>query len=287
MLTRRRFTTLTAAAAAGTLLTHAQEAHAAATRSGLEFGVQLYTVRNEIADLAATLRLIQSIGYTSVETFPAIYNRSAKELKALISGIGLKAPSGHFDYSTLEEKVEYAADLGLGYMICAILPQEMWGSLGGFHKAAGYLNKIAARAQAAGLKFGFHPHSYEFRPLKGGRGFDVLMQEFDPAIRLELDVYWAVEAGQDPLALMQEQRNRLALIHIKDRKPAAGFTYNPLDEKSHHFTEAGAGTIDWKAVLTVARSLGVKQYFVDQDGTDLPVAESLRRNWKHLSELNV
>jgi sugar phosphate isomerase/epimerase len=249
--------------------------------------VQLYTVRNEIADLAATLRLIQSIGYTSVETFPAIYNRPAKELRALISGIGLKAPSGHFDYSTLEEKVEYAAELGLEYMICAILPQEMWGSLGGFHKAAGYLNKIAARAKVAGLKFGFHPHSYEFRPLKGGRGFDVLMQEFDPAIRLELDVYWAAEAGQDPLALMQQQSNRLALIHIKDRKPVGGFSYNPLDEKSHHFTEAGAGTMDWKGLLAEARSLGVKQYFVDQDGTDLAVSESLRRNWKYLSELNV
>ena len=52
------------------------------------------------ADLHATLSLIHSVGYATVETYPLVYNRPARELKALIEGIGLKAPSGHFDYDT-------------------------------------------------------------------------------------------------------------------------------------------------------------------------------------------
>jgi hypothetical protein len=44
--------------------------------------VQLFTVRNDIADLGKTLRLIHDIGYASVETFPPIYNRPAKELNS-------------------------------------------------------------------------------------------------------------------------------------------------------------------------------------------------------------
>lgn len=286
MLSRRGFVSLAAAATAGsTLFSRALQA-AEPTRSGLAFGVQLFTVRNDIQDLGATFELIHRIGYASVETFPAVYNRPAKELKTLIAAHGLKAPAGHFDYVGLEEKVDYAAELGLEYMICPILPRPFWDSLDGFRRGAEHLNTIAVRARAAGLKFGYHPHNYEFKQLEGSRGFDVLMREFDPAIRLELDVYWAVEAGQDPLKLMRENRSRLELIHIKDRKPVAGFTYAP-DAHGAHFTEAGSGTIDWKTVLGEAHRLGIKQYFVDQDGTDLPIAESLRTNWKYLAQLAV
>jgi len=285
MLTRRHFSALAAGAAFAAPL----RLRAAATRSGIDFGVQLYMVRNHISDLGATLRLIHDIGYASVESYPIVYNRTAKELKALIAAAGLKAPSGHFDYATLEEKVDYAAELGLEYMICPMLPRPLWDSLDGFRQGAEHLNKAAARAGAAGLKFGYHPHNYEYRALQdgrgGGRGFEVLMRELDPAVRLELDIYWATEGGENPLELMKKYRERLALIHIKDRKPGFGFSYAP-DEHAAHFTEAGSGTIDWKTDLGEARRLGVKLFFVDQDGTDLPIEESLRVNWKYLSQLS-
>ena len=287
MLTRRRFTALSAAAA-GAALAAPMKLQAAATRSGLEFGVQIYMVRDRLqpAELPATLHLIHEIGYASIETYPLVYTRPAKELKALIEGIGLKAPSGHFDYETLEEHVDYAAALGLEYMICPMLARPLWDSIDGFKQAAAHLNKAASKARAAGLKFGYHPHNYEFKKFEGGRGFEVLMRELDPAVKLELDIYWAVEAGENPLELMRKYSDRLALIHIKDRKPATGFTYSPYDEHAAHFTEAGSGTIDWKAMLGEARHLGVRQYLVDQDGYDVPVEESLRRNWKYLSQLS-
>jgi sugar phosphate isomerase/epimerase len=182
--------------------------------------------------------------------------------------------------------VDYAAELGLEYMICPMIARPLWDSLDGFRQAADHLNKAAAKAKAAGLKFGYHPHNYEYKTLPGGRGFDLLMRELDPSVRLELDIYWAVEGGENPLELMKKYRDRLALIHIKDRKPVTGFTYSPMDESSHHFTEAGSGTIDWKTELGEARELGVKQFFVDQDGTDLRIEQSLRVNWKYLSQLS-
>jgi sugar phosphate isomerase/epimerase len=284
MMNRRRFTALSAAA----VLAAPLKIHAAATRSGLDFGVQIFMVRDRLkpAELPATLRMIHEIGYATIETYPLVYNRPAKELKALIEGIGLKAPSGHFDYDTLEEHVDYAAELGLEYMICPMIARPLWESLDGFKQAAAHLNKAAAKARAAGLAFGYHPHNYEFKKFEGGRGFEVLMRELDPAVKLELDVYWAIEAGENPLELMRKYRDRLALIHIKDRKPATGYTFSPFDEHAAHYTEAGSGTIDWKAMLGEARQLGVRQYFVDQDGYDIPVEESLRRSWKYLSQLS-
>lgn len=283
MLSRRRFSALAVAATGAALAP--RNLHAATTKSGIDFGVQLYTVRNNISDLSATFELIHNIGYASVETFPPIYNRSAKNLRSLISAHGLKAPSGHFDYATLEDKVDYAAELGLEYMICPMIPPTQWNSLDGFRQGADHINKAAVKARAAGLKFGYHAHNYEYKQLAGGRGFDVLMKEFDPSIHLELDIYWAVEGGQNPLELMKKNQKRLALIHIKDRKAFSGFTYTP-DEHAAHFTEAGSGTIDWQANLAEAHRFGVKQYFVDQDGSDLPVEQSLRANWDYLSRLS-
>jgi sugar phosphate isomerase/epimerase len=288
MMTRRSFTALSAAAA-GAALAAPVKSQAAATRSGLEFGVQIYMVRDRLKpdEVPGTLRLIHEIGYATVETYPLVYTRPAKELKALIEGIGLRAPSGHFDYETLEEHVEYAAELGVEYMICPMLPQPLWESLDGFKQATAHLNKAAAKARAAGIHFGYHPHNYEFKKLEVGRGFEVLMRELDPSVKLELDVYWAIEAGEDPIALMRKYHERLALIHIKDRKPGAGLTYSPFDPKASQFTEAGSGTIDWTLMLGEARRLGVRQYFVDQDGYEIPVEESLRRNWKYLSQLSL
>jgi sugar phosphate isomerase/epimerase len=170
-------------------------------------------------------------------------------------------------------------------MVCPMIARPLWETLDGFKRAAEHLNKAAAKARAAGLKFGYHPHNYEYRQLGGGRGFDVLMRELDPAVRLELDIYWAIEGGQDPLELMRKYRERLALVHIKDRKPGFAPSYAP-DEHAAHFTEAGSGTIDWKTELGEARRLGVKLFFVDQDGSDLPIEESLRVNWKYLSQLS-
>jgi sugar phosphate isomerase/epimerase len=297
MLTRRRFTALSAAAAgaalfaplkSGFMLADTLQSQTASTRSGLEFGVQLYMVRKQLKDLPPTLRLIRDTGYSEVETFPAVYDRPAKELKSLIANTGLKAFSGHFDYATLEEKVDYAAELGLQCMICPMIPPPQWDSLDGFKRAAEHLNKAAAKTRSAGMSFGYHPHNYEFKPLQGQRGFDVPMQEFDPATKLELDVYWAVEAGQDPLGLMRNNRSRMGLIHIKDRKPTKGVSFSPFDSmKTHNCTEAGSGTIDWTSVLGEARKLGVTQFIVDQDETALTIDESLRTNWKYLSQLSV
>jgi sugar phosphate isomerase/epimerase len=286
MLTRRRFTALSAAAA-GAALVAPLNSQAAPTRSGLEFGVQIFMVRDRLKDLDATLALIHQIGYPSIETYPLVYDRPAKELKAQIAAAGLKASSGHFDYPTLEEHVDYAAELGLSYMVCPWIPKPLQDSLEGFHQAAAHFNQAAAKARKAGLTLAFHPHNYEFKKYEGGRGFEILMRELDPAIKIELDIFWAVEAGEDPLALMHTIGERLALIHIKDRKPATGVTFAPDAVAVSHCTEAGAGTLDWKALLGAAHRMGVTQYYVDLDASDIPIDESLRRNWKYLSQLQI
>jgi sugar phosphate isomerase/epimerase len=285
MLTRRHFASLSAAAAAAALV--ASKNLTAATRSGLEFGVQLFMVREHVKDLDTTLAMIHRIGYARLETYPIIYNRPAKELKRQIAAAGLSSTSGHFDYQSLEEKVDYAAELGLKYMVCPWIPKPLQDSPEGFHQAAAHFNRAAERARKAGLIFAFHPHNYEFRPYPQGRGWEILMSEMDPAIQLELDIFWATEAGQDPLALMTQYRERIRLIHIKDRIPSTAVSFVPDDAATARCTEAGSGSIDWKKILGKAQRMGITEYYVDQDATSLPIEESLRRNWSFLAQLEL
>jgi len=285
MLTRRRFTALSAATAAALALP--LKMRGAATRSGLDFGLVLYTVRKNLTDLPAMLELIHQIGYASIEVFQQVYDHPAAELKVLIESHGLTAPSGHFDYATIADKVEYASALGLKYMICPVIPRDLWDTADGFKKAAAHLNEAAAKIGAAGMTLGYHAHNYEYKPLPDGTtGFAVLMKELDPAIKLELDIYWATQAGQDPLKLMRENRKRLALIHIKDRKAGSptGYMSGPAGA---HFTEVGSGTIDWKAVIGEAHKLGVKQMFVEQDTQEIPAEESIRKSFEYLAKLQL
>jgi len=292
MLTRRRFAALSAAATGAAIVApfmgESIMAESQSTAS-LEYGVQFYMVRDLIKDLPATLHLIHDAGYTHVESFPMVYDHKASVLKSQIHDAGLKIYSGHFQYETLDAMVDYAAELGLKYMVCPMLPFGQWESLDAFHKAATCFNQVAIKARSAGMEFGYHPHNYEFKPLDHNkRGFDVLMEELDPAVKLELDIYWAAEAGEDPLALMRQVKSRLAMIHIKDRKAGNKYSFSPIDGmNAHNCTEAGYGAIDWQAVLSEAKSLGAELFIVDQDVTDLTVADSLRVNWQYLSKLKV
>jgi sugar phosphate isomerase/epimerase len=249
-------------------------------------GIQLYTLRNQAEkDLPGVLAAIREIGYEEVETYWNVYSRPAADLKRLISDHGLRVPSGHFDYDGLEGKLDYAAALGVNYLVCPMLPKKMQTSLDGFKQAADQFNKWGEKIKAMGMSFGFHNHNYEFANLGNTIGFDVLMSRTDPKLMcLEMDCYWITQAGRDPLQMLKSYGSRIQLLHLKDRKP--GFpTTQELGEQSEHFTPVGTGTIDWKSILAAAQLNGIAHLFVEQDSSDTPPLEAVRISYKNLQPL--
>jgi sugar phosphate isomerase/epimerase len=84
--------------------------------------------------------------------------------------------------------------------------------------------------------------------------------------------------------MMNEHRDRIRMLHLKDRKP--GFpTSHTLDDSAEHFTEVGNGTIDWKAVLAAAKKNHIDYMFVEQDKSDRDPIESLRISYNNLQKL--
>jgi sugar phosphate isomerase/epimerase len=293
MQTRRRFLRN-----AAVLLPAAMEWRAAWAMERVPLGVQLFTVRKEAEqNLPRVLDQIHRIGYQEVETYPGVYTYSAAALRHMIVDAGLRVPSGHFNYDDLGTRYEFATELGLKWMVCSMIPPAMWNSFAGFRAAAKQFNAWGKQAKEYGLRFAFHNHDYEFRPLPGQgvfaagtgvtekTGYDVLMQETDPElVFFEVDVYWAAQAGHDPVTLMRLLGPRLRLLHLKDRAAGASISYD-MNQESAHFEPVGRGTLDWKAILAEGERLGVEHYFVEQDETQGPAIDAVRESFRYLSRM--
>jgi sugar phosphate isomerase/epimerase len=255
----------------------------------LNYGVQLYMVRKQAStDLAGVLKAIQQIGFTQIELYPIVYDHPAAELKKIVDDSGLGLVSAHFAYEGFEDRIDYAKQLGLKYMVCSMIPKEQWDSTAGFEKAATDFNAWGLKVSQAGMKFVFHNSCYEFKVQEGGlTGWQTLMQESDPTlVNLELDIYWLIQGGQNPAVIMRTYKNRVKLIHLKDRTAGAptGFTMGP---EAQHFAEMGKGSIDWPKLLMQAKWQGIRYAYLDQDETAGPVLESMAASFAYLKGVNI
>ena len=134
--------------------------------------------------------------------------------------------------------------------------------------------RVGAQARAAGLRFAYHNHAFEFAPLEGRVPYDVLLESTDPAmVEFELDLYWITDGGGDPLAYFRRWPGRFPLVHIKD-KAADG-----------KMVDVGAGGIDWKAILHQRKEAGIRHAFVEHDDPPDPFA-SVGASYAYLKQLS-
>ncbi len=157
-------------------------------------------------------------------------------------------------------------------MVASIAPANRT-SLDGYRSMADRFNRVAERAKAAGLTFGYHNHDFEFEPLEGRMPWDVLLEETDPAlVKLELDLYWITKAGGDPFKYLTEHPGRFPLVHVKDMATDGSMV------------DVGAGTIDFAALFARSGQAGIKHYFVEHDNPGEPF-QSLAASYRYLRNL--
>ena len=250
---------------------------AASTRHPV--GLQLYTVREAMRrDLAGTLQAVAAIGYREVE-FAGYFDHPAADVRALLDRHGLRAPAAHVPWERTGDDwpaaLAEAKAVGHEWVVVPWLPEDARRTLDDWRRTAERLNRAAATARDAGLRLGYHNHDFEFATTGGQLPYDVLLAETDPAlVSFELDLYWIVRAGQDPLAYLSRHANRFRLVHVKD---SAG----PPD---HRMTEVGAGVIDFARILPAAERAGVTHFFVEHDQPADPMA-SVRASYAALARL--
>ncbi len=265
----------------------AQQTNAPGRRVGIgasfkgPVGLQLYSLRNEFKrdGVPATLQRVRAMGFREVET-GNFYGLTAKEFRAELDKVGLRAVSLHTSFDNLRTKlsdvVSDAQTLGVKYVANAWIPHQRPFSLDAAKQAVLVFNQAGAVLKAAGLKFCYHPHGYEFQPYGEGTLFDLLVQQTKPElVNFELDVFWALHAGQNPAKLLQAYPKRFLLLHLKDlRKDVVGdLTGSAPDDTS---VALNAGRMDWPAVLRAAKQAGVRWYFIEAEepeaATNIPIS---------------
>jgi sugar phosphate isomerase/epimerase len=272
---RRQFLLAAAVLAAGCSRKHEPATDAAAQTAPL--GLQLYTVRDLMAeDMAATLALVAEVGYREVE-FAGYFDRSPADVRRLLSDTGLTAPSTHIGYgdfaADVARVVDHAAAVGHEFVIVPSVPEEERATLDDYLRHADNFDRWSEACGKAGLRFGYHNHMFEFEAIDGRIPYDVLLSETDPGrVLMELDLAWATGGNADVLAYFQAWPGRFPLCHLKDITEA------------REETDIGDGHVAFAEILAQAGQAGLVHGFVERDHP-ADARASIRRNYDSMSPL--
>lgn len=248
-------------------------------------GLELYSVRDELkADLPGTLKKVAAMGYPGVEFFGSYGDWTpayAKEVRAILDGIGMKCHSTHngvryFTDAEIPRIIELNRVLGSNLLIMSSggRPEK----LDGWKEVAAKLTAADAKAKAAGMRTGFHNHALEFTPLEGKRPMEVLAENTPKSVVLQLDVGTCLHAGSDPIAWVKANPGRIVSMHLKDWRPAP--------EHEGYQILFGEGYPRWKELLdTAAKIGGLEHMLIEQEGHALPPFETVERCLKNLKAM--
>jgi sugar phosphate isomerase/epimerase len=258
-----------------------------------QVGLQLYTLRNEIAkDTDGTIKAVVEAGYHQGEMYG--FPKADAMIKAA-KAHGLALNSSHFEWdavvnpkdagmSDFMKILDQAKEIGLTHLVIPYLQEGNRKNLDGYKKVAENCNKAAAKAKAVGIQLAYHNHAFEYQPMDGGKcGFDIFEETFSDDMKFEIDCFWVKVGGKEPVEVIKNLKGRVTQLHLKDLKPGLNlphFGSVPNDA----FQELGDGIIPTEPLLEAAKEAGVAHCHVEQDQSPDPLA-SIRQSMTHLRGL--
>ncbi len=238
--------------------------------AGAPVGLQLYSLRGMMAgDIPGTLARVRKMGFTDVE-MASMYNHSAGEWHRMLDYAGLTCSSMHTSYveigSDVPKVIRNAKTVGAKFVVVPWIPHAGPFTESVAHSAAANFDRWGAELAKHGLHFGYHPHGYEFEPTGNGTLFDVLVSETKKEnCNFELDVFWALHAGQDPVALMKKYPDRFPLLHLKDmqRGVRTGIIDGSLPVK--YSVVLGQGQLDMPGLAKESAAIHVTESYIEDE----------------------
>ncbi len=248
------------------VLLAAMNPFAAASPAARPVGAQLFTIRAAMErDFEGTLTRVAAMGYREVE-FAGLYGRDPKAVRALLSKLHIRPVSSHIDWRRMRDDpagaIAETKALGAPYLVFAWMPPEERQTLAQWKVLVSRLNIIGRLARAQGLRLAYHAHDFEYRPIDGVRPIDLLQQTLNPAlVNFEMDIYWTIKAGDDPIALLKRFPGRYPLAHVKD-----------MNKTDDAMADVGKGRIDFAAIFRAARPSDFAHVFVERDDGSDPLS---------------
>lgn len=249
-------------------------------------GLQLYSLRDLVKEegIQAVLEVASKMGYTNLETASydngKIYGLAPAEFKKMCNDLGMKCTSAHLGQAFTKEKeaevmkwwdqaIEAHNELGVKYMVQPWMPVNDETTLDDLKMYCDYFNTVGYKTAAASIAFGYHNHNFEFRKIEDKLIYDFLLDNVSPNhVFFEMDVYWVMKGGADPVDYLKSRPTQFKAIHIKDEK------------------EIGAsGEIDFKPIFDQMYANNVKDWYVEvEQYTNNNPVESCRQSYDFLNK---
>lgn len=283
MHNRRKFLQVSAAGSVGMMLLggfgcQPKQASTASTpvdRKSFGVGLQLYTIRDAMAaDALGSLKMLSDLGFKNLELAGyadgKFYGYTPAEFKKIVNDLGMDVVSSHTNVEAAGITMETAkimadshAALGVKYCVQPWI-EEVDRNIESYKKSIGEWNKVGKVMKETGIQFGYHNHNFEFKEMDGIIPYyDIFLPEMDAQyITMELDLFWANKAGQDPIQMFQKYPGRFQLLHFKDMATKQEPFFDVIKDD---ITSVGAGVIDFKAILAAKETAGMKYLFVEDD----------------------
>jgi sugar phosphate isomerase/epimerase len=250
-------------------------------------GLQLYTLRDVIPnDPQGVLKKIAAAGYNILETYAysdgKIFGMTYGDFSKAAKDLGMKITSGHYpltlikDLPNWEKAVVDAKSIGQDYMVMPYIMAPDRTTIDDYKKICASLNKAGEVCNKHGIRFGYHNHDFEFIKVEDQVPYDVMLKELDPKlVSMEIDLYWVVYAGIDPLKYFAQYPGRFEQWHVKDMDKA--------DRKKN--AEVGSGSIDFKALFAKSSQAGLKHFYVEQESYKGTSLESIKPSADYLKTI--
>jgi sugar phosphate isomerase/epimerase len=243
---------------------------------------QLYTLRETLtmpAEIAATLKKVKKIGYDAVQV-SGMGKIEPHELAAILDGEGLTCCATHIALDWMKHNPKQVIE-----------QHQLWGckyTAIGSHKAgsksewlqfAAEYSAVAAQYDKSGLHVGYHNHSHELAHYDGVPALQLLIDNLAKDVWIELDTYWIVHGGGDPISWIGKVAKRIPCVHLKDMAVTT--------EREQLMAEVGEGNLNWPGILKACRKAGVKWFIVEQDTCQRDPLESLAISLRNLKGMGV
>jgi sugar phosphate isomerase/epimerase len=236
----------------------------------------LYTVRSECArDFEGTLRTVRDIGYEGVELFD-LHGHDPHEVRALLDELGLAVCGRHASLEAIESDLDGLARelraVGSDRLVLAWIAPP--ATARDADEGVARIAAVATRVRDAGLRFGFHNHDAELRPLDDGRTVLDKLVELDEELFFEVDLGWTWFAGVEPAGLVERLAPRVPLVHVKDLAPHA----------EQRFIPVGDGEVGYRELLPAIEALGIEWLLVEQDEVGEAGLDAVRRSFRAVAD---
>lgn len=242
-----------------------------------KLAAQLFTLRNELKkDFESVLRELSKMGWAAVQ-IDGLHGNSARDIAAVMKELGLKTAGMHVGLERMKNDLDHVLEEARLFdtkdFICHSLPDGL-KNVEGYHSVKADLQAVAAKVQGTGFRPGYHNHDFEFHTMIDGK-FALEYVLDDHAIFPEIDTYWVLKAGQDPLSFIRQYASRMPILHLKDM----------TSDGKQYFAEIGTGLIDFAPILRWGLESGVEWFAVEQDYCPGSPLDSLALSLENLIKL--